>query len=107
MWSGWRSRATVPLPIKFVVVSWPAARSRIKQSPRLARIILATANRFPADSVVDLELIGHSEGTVVNTYALATIQKEMPPSLQAGFIEDTLLDPHAANNDVVSDIARS
>jgi hypothetical protein len=76
--------------------------SAIKQSPRLARIILGTANRYPANSVVDLELIGHSEGTVVNTYALATLQQELPPQLQAGFIQDTLLDPHAANNDVVS-----
>jgi hypothetical protein len=74
----------------------------IQQSPRLARIILGTINRFPANSVVDLELIGHSEGTVVNTYALATLQKEMPTQLKAGFIEDTLLDPHAANNNVVS-----
>ena len=76
--------------------------SAIKQSPRLARIILATANRYPANSVIDLELIGHSEGTVVNTYALARLQGEMTPSLKSGFIEDTLLDPHAANNDVVS-----
>jgi hypothetical protein len=74
----------------------------IKQSPRLARIILGTADRYPANAVVDLELIGHSEGTVVNTYALATLQKELPPQLQAGFIQDTLLDPHAANNDIVS-----
>ena len=51
----------------------------IKQSPRLARIILGTANRFPANSVVDLELIGHSEGTVVNTYALATLQERDDP----------------------------
>ena len=77
------------------------AGAAIRQSPRLARILLATIDRLPANSVVDLELIGHSEGTVVNTYALATIQKEMPASLQAGFIEDTLLDPHAANNNVV------
>jgi hypothetical protein len=74
----------------------------IKQSPRLARIILGTADRFPANSVVDLELIGHSEGTVVNTYALVKLQQELTPALKAGFIEDTLLDPHAANNDVVS-----
>jgi hypothetical protein len=74
----------------------------IKQSPRLAHIILATADRLPAHSVVDLELIGHSEGTVVNTYALVKLQQELTPSLKAGFIEDTLLDPHAANNDVVS-----
>jgi hypothetical protein len=74
----------------------------IKQSPRLARIILATASRFPANAPVDLEFIGHSEGTVVNTYALVKLQGEMTPQLRSGFIEDTLLDPHAANNDIVS-----
>ena len=70
----------------------------VKQSPRLARMILGTASRFPANDPVDLEFIGHSEGTVVNTYAIATIQHEMTPQLTSGFIEDTLLDPHAANN---------
>ena len=74
----------------------------IKQSPRLARIILGTANRFPANAPVDLEFIGHSEGTVVNTYAIAKLQSEMTPQLTSGFIEDTLLDPHAANNGVAS-----
>jgi hypothetical protein len=74
----------------------------IKQSPRLARIILGTANRFPANDPVDLEFIGHSEGTVVNTYAIVRLASEMTPQLTSGFIEDTLLDPHAANNDIVS-----
>ncbi len=74
----------------------------IKQSPRLARIILGTASRFPANAAVDLEFIGHSEGTVVNTYAIATLQHEMTPQLTSGFIEDTLLDPHAANNGLAS-----
>ncbi len=74
----------------------------IKQSPRLARIILGTANRFPANAVVNLEFIGHSEGTVVNTYAIVKLSTEMTPQLTSGFIEDTLLDPHAANNDLVS-----
>jgi hypothetical protein len=70
----------------------------IQQSPRLARIILGTANRFPANSPVDLEFIGHSEGTVVNTYAIVKLSSELTPQLKSGFIEDTLLDPHAANN---------
>ncbi len=74
----------------------------IKQSPRLARIILGTADRFPANAPVDLEFIGHSEGTVVNTYAIVKLSTEMTPQLKSGFIEDTLLDPHAANNDIVS-----
>jgi hypothetical protein len=74
----------------------------IKQSPRLAQIILGTADRFPAGDPVDLEFIGHSEGTVVNTYAIVKLSTELTPELKSGFIEDTLLDPHAANNDIVS-----
>jgi hypothetical protein len=70
----------------------------IRQSPRLARIIRRTAGRFPVSSPVDLQLVGHSEGTVVNTYAIVALEQEMPPQLKAGFITDTLLDPHAANN---------
>jgi hypothetical protein len=72
----------------------------IKQSPRLARMIMNVASKFPASDPVDLEFIGHSEGTVVNTYALVTLQGEMTPQLKSGYIEDTLLDPHAANNSV-------
>ncbi len=74
----------------------------IKQSPRLARIVLGTADRFPAGDPVNLEFIGHSEGTVVNTYAIVKLSTELTPELKSGFIEDTLLDPHAANNDIVS-----
>jgi hypothetical protein len=74
----------------------------IKQSPRLAASILHAASKFPASDPVDLEFIGHSEGTVVNTYALVKLAGEMTPHLKAGYIEDTLLDPHAANNNVAS-----
>ena len=72
----------------------------IKQSPRLARMILGVASNYPAGDPVDLEFIGHSEGTVVNTYAIVTLEREMTPQLTSGYIEDTLLDPHAANNNV-------
>jgi hypothetical protein len=72
----------------------------IKQSPRLARMILGVASNFPTGDPVDLEFIGHSEGTVVNTYAIVTLQNQMTPELNSGYIEDTLLDPHAANNNV-------
>jgi hypothetical protein len=72
----------------------------IKQPPRLARMILGTVRRFPASAPVDLQLIGHSEGAVVNTYALAQLEQKMPPQLRVGYIVDTLLDPHAANNEV-------
>ncbi len=72
----------------------------IKQSPRLARIILHTASQFPTDDPVNLDFIGHSEGTVVNTYAIVKLESSMTPNLKAGFIVDTLLDPHAANNNL-------
>jgi hypothetical protein len=72
----------------------------IKQSPRLARIIMGVASKFPASDPVDLEFIGHSEGTVINTYAIVTLGRELTPQLKSGYIEDTLLDPHAANNNV-------
>jgi hypothetical protein len=63
-------------------------------------MIMEVAGKFPTNDPVDLEFIGHSEGTVVNTYAIVTLQGEMTPQLKAGYIEDTLLDPHAANNNV-------
>ncbi len=72
----------------------------IKQSPRLARFIMHAASTFPPSAPVDLQLIGHSEGTVVNTYALVKLSTELTPGLKAGYIDDTLLDPHAANNNV-------
>ena len=70
------------------------------QGLRLARQVLATASQFPATAVVDLHFIGHSEGAVVNTQAIVALEETMTPQLAAGFIEDTLLDPHAANNNV-------
>ena len=72
----------------------------IKQSPRLARMILGVASKFPASAPVNLEFIGHSEGTVVNTYAIVALEPKMTPQLMAGYIQDILLDPHAANNNV-------
>jgi hypothetical protein len=78
--------------------STPGAAAR--QGPKLAAMVLSAAGQFPADDPVDLHMIGHSEGTVVNTQALLHLQTEETPQLRAGFLEDTLLDPHAANPDV-------
>jgi hypothetical protein len=72
----------------------------IKQSPKLAQIIVNTASKFPASAPVNLDFIGHSEGTVINTYAIVRLKDMMTPGLQAGYINDTLLDPHAANNNL-------
>jgi hypothetical protein len=37
---------------------------------------------------------------VVNTEAIVSLENRMTPQLNAGYIKDTLLDPHAANNAV-------
>ena len=57
----------------------------IKQSPRLARMILDVASNFPPNAVVDLQFIGHSEGTVVNTYAIVALSSQMTPQLKVRF----------------------
>jgi hypothetical protein len=70
----------------------------VKQGPRLANLILKAAAGFDSADPVDIQFIGHSEGTVVNTVAMVRLQKQMTPQIAAGYIEDTILDPHAANN---------
>ncbi|MFO0890898.1 MAG: hypothetical protein U0790_17365 [Isosphaeraceae bacterium] len=49
---------------------------------------------------MDVQFIGHSEGAVVNTRAIAALERSSTPELAAGYVVDTLLDPHAANNGV-------
>jgi hypothetical protein len=69
-----------------------------KQGPRLAAMVLKAVNQAPPNEPVDIHFIGHSEGTVVNSLAIARLEKEATPQMKAGYLEDTLLDPHAANN---------
>lgn len=70
----------------------------VKQGPRLANLVLRAAAGFNSDDPVDIQFVGHSEGTVVNTVAMVRLQKQMTPQIAAGYVEDTILDPHAANN---------
>ncbi|WP_165229634.1 hypothetical protein [Aquisphaera insulae] len=70
------------------------------QGVRLAGKILDIAESFPAGSVIDLQLIGHSEGAVVNTQAIVALEGSMTPGLRAGYLEETMLDPHAASNNI-------
>ncbi len=51
-----------------------------KQVPRLARIIDRAAAMAPAGDVVDLQVIAHSEGTVIASRALQALQP--PPALR-------------------------
>jgi hypothetical protein len=87
------------IPYNWVAQSNHAGEA-IKQSPRLAQIILSSASKFPASAPVNLDFIGHSEGTVINAYALVDLKDMMTPGLRAGYINDTMLDPHAANNNL-------
>jgi hypothetical protein len=85
------------IPYNWVAASDLPGRAAM-QGPRLASEILATASQFPANDPVDLHFVGHSEGAVVNTQAMVALENEMSPQLKAGYIQDTLLDPHPAND---------
>jgi hypothetical protein len=74
----------------------PGAAAR--QGPRVAQAVLRAASQFPANDPVDLHFIGHSEGAVVNSLAILQLSRDEPASLRAGYLDETLLDPHAANN---------
>ena len=51
----------------------------VKQVPRLLKAILFAASQFPASDPVDLHLIGHSEGTVINSLAALRLRDECAP----------------------------
>jgi hypothetical protein len=87
------------IPYAWVTDSSKPGRAAM-QGPLLARKVLDVASQFPTGAPVDLHFIGHSEGTVVNTQAIVSLEKHMTPEIRSGYIEDTLLDPHAANNNV-------
>jgi hypothetical protein len=74
--------------------------SAAKQAPRLEKQVRDAVAQFPADSVVDLQFIGHSEGAIVNELAISRLEAAPPPQVKAGWLEMTMLDPHAANNGV-------
>jgi hypothetical protein len=89
-----------------IAYNWVAASNHAgaasRQAPRLARKILAAASEFPSNAPVDLHLIGHSEGTVINSQVVLLLNRAnaWPPGLQAGYLKMTMLDPHAASNGV-------
>jgi hypothetical protein len=89
------------IPVNWVGVSGIAG-SASKVAPRVVPMIVDAAAQFPAGSPVDLHLIGHSEGTVVNSLIVKDLNAQgWPANLQAGYLKVTMLDPHPANNDVI------
>ena len=87
----------VVFPFNWVGVSKDAGAAS-KQGPRLAAQIEKLVSQFPANEPVDLHFIGHSEGAVVNSLALQKLEENPPPRVASGYIQETMLDPHAANN---------
>lgn len=87
----------VVYPFNWVGVS-KSPGSAAKQGPRLAAKVREIVADLPANEPVDLQFIGHSEGAVVNSLALQILEKDAPPQVNAGYIKETMLDPHAANN---------
>ena len=86
------------IPYNWVAAS-NTAGAAAKQGPKLAKKVQELSAKFPAGAPVDIHLIGHSEGAVVNTQAIVALAKDPTPQLAAGYWQDTLLDPHAANPD--------
>jgi len=84
-------------PFNWTTDSRTAGRAA-RQGPKLANQIDELAAKFPDSAVVDLHVIGHSEGSTINGLALSILKDSASPQLQRGFIQDTMLDPHAANN---------
>lgn len=85
--------------------NWVAASSTpgsaARQAPRLADQVVVAAAQFPLGQPVDVHFIGHSEGAVVNSQAILQLnQTGWPASMKAGYLKVTMLDPHAANNNL-------
>ena len=88
------------IPVDWVGVSGIAG-SAAKVAPRVVPMIVDTAAEFPAGSPVDLQLIGHSEGAVVNSQVVKELNaRGWPAGLGSGYLKVTMLDPHAANNGI-------
>ena len=87
------------IPFNWVIESNSAGEAAM-QAPRLTRDVLAAAAKFPANDVVDIQFIGHSEGTVINALAIQQLESQITPQIKAGWLEETMLDPHAANTGV-------
>ncbi len=65
---------------------------------RLAAQVREAVAQAPAGAPVDLHFIGHSQGAVVNTVAIQSLEKDPVAAVDQGFTRHTMLDPHAANN---------
>ncbi|AMV40266.1 hypothetical protein [Planctomyces sp. SH-PL62] len=77
------------------------------QGQKLVNQLQRMLDQLSDDTVVDLHMIGHSQGALVNAVALAKLEESTPAELRGGWIQATLLDPHAANNYVPGQMSTS
>jgi hypothetical protein len=84
----WASLSNIPLPL---IAQQEAGFLAIRVANEVRRLKTA----FP-DDIVDVHLIGHSRGAVVNTVAATFLQAN--PEVTRGTLKLTLLDPHPARN---------
>ncbi len=103
---------------KVIAFSWAKASHTLRAGEAVISGILAAHEiekyikgtrgpgqpNVPRDDVVDLQLIGHSRGSVVITQAMKTLQRDLAaiPQAKGGFWELTYLDPHPAHGDNVA-----
>ena len=83
------------LTYNWVGDSWSPGRAA-GDGPKLANQIRTALAGFPAGEPVDVHIIGHSEGTVINSVALRNLEKHPDPHMLGGTLQLTMLDPHPA-----------
>ena len=95
----------VAIPFDWAATSdLPIPGQAVAAGQRLSTQVIQAAATFPAGSVVQVHLIGHSRGAVVVDQAMTDLLATegadplAHPGLNAGFKKLTLLDPHPAHN---------
>jgi hypothetical protein len=86
----WTTTSNTPLPGEAVAAG-----------QQLANVIATEATQFESQhigNVVDLDLIGHSRGTVVVSQAVQDLVNQTPAIIRGSYISLNLLDPHPAAN---------
>lgn len=73
-----------------------------KQVPRLVKTIQNAVSAFQSKVPVDVHVIGHSEGAILDSLALQRLADTgtEPAAMTAGFTQVTMLDPHAASTGI-------
>jgi hypothetical protein len=85
-----------------IAAGLPVSGVTIQEGQTLAFQVTSRAQQYDSHAAVDLLFIGHSRGAVVNNEALKRLSSlaasgPYPAQLRAGYVQETMLDPHPAN----------